>query len=186
MPEGPQPYRGARRKRNADAIKPRPISLPQSPYLREHMPSGCRNASLAFPRHHGGVNVTSSPAATHSLCTGTTSSTHTDIQHLCRPLVPIHLKCSRVRSFCPGPLAAPWQRNIWTSSPEYTAPKPRRRFPTIPSLLQPPLLTPRKTRRNIGHIQYRSNPFAFIARKAYHRSRQIKLPHALPKVILRQ
>src|SRR2546430_558259 len=86
--------------------------------------------------------------------------------------IPIHLKRSRVRSFASSALSALAKKNL-DLFPRIHRSKPRRRSP-IPSLLPTPLLKPRKTRRNVAHIQYRGKPFCLHGAKSYHRSRHIK------------
>src|SRR5882724_7133702 len=87
--------------------------------------------------------------------------------------VPIHLKCSRVRSLAASALRALAKKYLDLFSRVHRS-KPRRRSP-IPSLLPTPLLKPRETRRNVAHIQYRCNSVCLHAAKSYHRSSQIKL-----------
>ena len=86
--------------------------------------------------------------------------------------VPIHLKRSRVRSFAPSTLRILAKKYLDLFSRVHRS-KPRRRSP-IPRLLPTPLLKPRKTRRNVAHIQYRGKPFCLHGAKSYHRSRHIK------------
>src|SRR5882762_2350494 len=90
---------------------------------RNTCPSGCRTCiSLTLHGMFVGGKVTSSPAATHSLWTSSTSSTHTDIQ---TPLSAVSSPSGpNVDVFAPLPRlpCPPWQRKI-SHSPEPTAPK---------------------------------------------------------------
>src|SRR5882672_11763547 len=90
---------------------------------RNTCPSGCRTCiSLTLHGMSVGGKVTSSPAATHSLWTSSTSSTHTDIQ---TPLSAVSSPSGpNVDAFAPLPRlpCPPWQRKI-SHSPDPTAPK---------------------------------------------------------------
>src|SRR5205814_652816 len=101
-----------------------PSLASSSPLLtRNTWPSGWRTCiSRTFQGMSVGGNVTSRPAATHCLCTASTSSTQTDIHtplsHSSSPsLVKVEAFVPRPRPPCP-----PWQRKI-SHSPDPTAPK---------------------------------------------------------------
>jgi hypothetical protein len=89
---------------------------------RNTCPSGCRTCiSRAFHGMSVGGKTTSSPSATHCLCTSSTSATHTDIQ---TPLSVVSSPSGpNVELFAPlpRPPCAPRQRKI-SHSPDPTAP----------------------------------------------------------------
>src|SRR5262245_47822791 len=103
-----------------DSLRPDQGSLYLLPYssssplpIRNTCPSGCRRCiSRTLHGMLVGGNVTSRPAATHSLCTASTSSTQTDIQ---APLSAVWSPSGpNVATFVPRPRPPwpPWQRKI--------------------------------------------------------------------------
>ena len=175
MPEGPQPYRGARRNEMPTQSTASLFLFPNPLTYAKHMPIRMPQMHLShFPRHvmrrKRHIQPRRNAFLVHCIHI---FHPHGHPRTFVARFVPIHLKCSRVRSFAPSALRALAKKYLDLFSRIHRS-KPRRRSP-IPSLLPTPLLKPRKTRRNIGHIQYRSNPFCLHSAKAYHRSRQIKL-----------
>jgi hypothetical protein len=89
---------------------------------RNTWPSGWRRCvSRTFHGMSCGANVTSRPAATHSLCTASTSSTQTDIQTPLSPASSPSFWNVVVFAPRPRPPCAPLQRKI-SHSPEPMAP----------------------------------------------------------------
>src|SRR5467141_4172643 len=131
---------------------------------RNTCPSGCRTCiSRTFHGMFVGGKVTSSPAATHSLWTSSTSSTHTDIH---TPLSAVSSPSApNVDAFAPLPRlpCPPWQRKI-SHSPDPTAPKvggvPQSQHFFQPHFSNQAKLAPMSHTFSIGVI-----PFAFIMRQ---------------------
>jgi len=164
MPEGPQPYRGARRNEMPTQSTASLFLFPNPLTYAKHMPIRMPQMHLShFPRHvmrrKRHIQPRRNAFPMHRIHI---FHPHGHPRTFVARFVPIHLN---VVAFVllPRPPCAPWQRNIWTSSPEYTAPNlggvPQSHPFFQPHFSNHAKLVAISVTFNIGVI-----PFAFIAR----------------------
>ena len=174
MPEGPQRLFSRPTKRNATQSIAFLFFFPNPSTHAKHMSIRMPQMHLShFPRHvmrwKRHLQPTRNAFLVHRI---NIFNPHGHPRALITRFVIVYLKRSCVRTLAASTLRALAKKNLDLFSRVHRS-KPRRRSP-IPRLLPTPLLKPRKTRRNIAHIQYRRQPFCLHSAKSYHRSRHIK------------